>query len=430
MKKYFKKFIYKPKTVTITSLIIAFIIGVYAYNIINTSPKHEFVIAKSGSILNQNTNNGDTQHVSLGFLSSGKVQTLSVQVGDMVKKGQILAALDSESTLGSVTQAQAAYTVAKANYEKVLNGATDSTINVANSSVITAEQNLDNLIQNGYTQIDSLIQTNIDSLYLYPNSDNAEFKLSFFDSSTNNTVSIQPNDSNIRLNLRFARINIVKLLNDWKNMSYNDRDISAQKTIQNLQAVKLYLLDLSSALNTFPYDSRYQTNIDKAKSNVSNARISVDNMITNIQNSQLAIKNAKTSVTAITAPARSEDIQSAQAQMTSTLGALQIAESNYNNRIIISPGEGTVTAIKTSVGEIISANTTAIELIGKDFSREVSITLPKSTIIQKDGRTYVLVKDLNTENTIQKEVVLGISDNQNIEVLSGISINDEIAIIN
>lgn len=423
MKKHLKSFIHKPALVTGVSLVIALAVGAYAYSIINVAPEHEFITATAGSIASNATTDGDSQHVSLGFLAGGRVQSLSVKVGDTVKKGQVLATLDAESTLGAITQAQAAYAAAQANYQKVQNGATDSTINVANTSVTTAQQNLDHLIQNGYTQIDSLVRTNVDNLYMYPNSDNPEFGLSFFDASTNSTVTIRPNDSNTRLNLRFERIAIAKLLADWKVAPLTDRNAATQMTLKNLQTVQSYLIDLSTALNTLSTDAKYQANIDKAKASISTARLSVDTMITNIQNAQTAIANAQTGVAAVTTSARPEDIKAAQAQMTSALGALQVAQSAYNNRIILSPGEGTVTAVRISIGEIATANATAIELTGKNFSKDVAIMVPKSAISEKNGRAYVLV-----ESGEEKEVTLGASDSQNVEIISGIAAGEKVAI--
>ena len=414
MKKHLKTIINKPLLVTAISLFIAIIIGVYAYILINPTTKYRFINATSGSITN------NTTHVSLGFLSSGRIKTLTVKTGDTVVKGQLLATLDDESALGAITQAKAAYDIALANYQKVQNGATNTTIDVANNGVKTAEQNLNHLIQNGYTQIDGLIRTNVDSLYSYPNSDNPEFRLSLFDQTTNTVSTIEPLDSTTRIELKNSRLNIRSMLNDWKN------NTDEQTLLQNLKTTQKYLNDISNTLNTLTYDTKYQSNVDKAKSNISSARITVNTMIDNVQNAQLAIKTAKSNANAVTTSARPEDLEAARAQVSNALGALQIAQSNYDNRIIKSPGDGIITAVRLSVGEVAASNATIIEISGNNFSKDVSIMLPKNAIIDKGGKKYVLIKI--DDKITEREVTVGESDNENVEILSGITPEDKIAI--
>ncbi len=414
MKKHLKTIINKPLLVTAISLFIAIIIGVYAYILINPTTKYRFINATSGSITN------NTTHVSLGFLSSGRIKTLTVKTGDTVVKGQLLATLDDESALGAITQAKAAYDIALANYQKVQNGATNATIDIANNGVKTAEQNLSHLIQNGYTQIDGLIRTNVDGLYSYPNSDNPEFRLSLFDQTTNTVSTIEPLDSTTRMELKNSRLNIRSMLNDWKN------NTDEQTLLQNLKTTQKYLNDISNTLNTLTYDTKYQSNVDKAKSNISSARITVNTMIDNVQNAQLAIKTAKSNANAVTTSARPEDLEAARAQVSNALGALQIAQSNYNNRIIKSPGDGIITAVRLSVGEVAASNATIIEISGNNFSKDVSIMLPKNAIIDKGSKKYVLIKI--DDKITEKEVTVGESDNENVEILSGITLEDKIAI--
>ncbi len=413
MKKHLKTFINKPLLVTNISLFIAIIIGTYAYISINPTTKYKFINATPGSIIN------NTTHVSLGFLSSGRIKTLNVKTGDTVVKGQLLATLDDESSLGAITQAKAAYDIALANYQKVQNGATNATIDVANNSIKTAEQNLEHLMQNTYTQVDGLIRTNVDNLYSYPNSDNPEFKLSIFDQTTNTVVTMGPIDSVTRLDLRNSRLNMRSILNNWKS-----DDI--QIILQNLKTTQRFLDDISNTLNALTYDAKYQSNIDKSKSNIASARITINTIIDNIQNAQLAIKTAKSNANAITTSARPEDLEAAKAQVSNALGTLQIAQSNYNNRIIKSPGDGVITAVRLSIGEVAASNATIIEISGNNFSKDVSMMLPKNAIMDKGGRKYVLIQINN--KIIEKEITVGESDNENVEILSGITTEDKIAI--
>lgn len=461
MKKSIAYFFNSPKLVTALALVVAFGVGYYEYQKLNVAPAYQFVKATSGSIASPVTSDGDSQHVSLSFPVSGRVQSVSVKVGDKVKKGVTLATLDPESTLGAMTQAEAAYASAQANYQKVQNGATSATIDVASSAVDTAEQNLDHAIQNVYTQVDNLVRTNVDSLYQYPNSNEPQFQVSFFDATTNTTVILVPSDTGMRLDLGNKRSDLNKLLASWKNSSSGSASSSAgvagaganagistsatvQMNLQNLAAVKTYLNAASDGLNALNYAPKYASYVEKHKSDISEAKSSVDSLINTIQNDQLAVQNAKTNVAAVTTSARPEDVAAAKAQMNSALGSLQIAKAAYASRTMVAPGDGVVTAVKINAGEISSPSETAIELSGSNFSQTVSLMLPKNTIINKDGKNYVMVKVIATSSSSasssatvgaqsaaaveEREVTLGSSDNQNVEIISGITADDEVVV--
>lgn len=365
MKKHFISFIHKPVLVTSVSLGIALVVfGVFEYNYLKKPISNSLANLESSSNINDNVLSASStfEHASLSFLSSGRVESIKVKVGDKVKKGDVLATLDPESTLGAVTQAQASYSTAEANYNKLINGATASTLDIANTSVNTAEQNLDHILQNAYTQVDAVIRTDIDNLYVNPNLYSPQFQVSFFDASANATVNFTPANTSQRLDLGDQRSNIGKLLNTWKNLDSSDRTVLAQKTLANLNTVKSYLLDVSSGLNSITFDPKYQANMDKFKSNVAAARSAIDTLITSIQSSQQALVTAKASANSVITSARPEDISVAKAQMENALGALQIAQAAYNGRIIIAPADSVVTAVHINVGETAVANTSIIEI--------------------------------------------------------------------
>ena len=450
MKKIILYFLQKPLLITILSLVVAGSVGYYEYQQYNVVPAYQFIKAGPGSIASAVTSDGDSQHVSLSLSVGGRVNSVSVKVGDSVKKGQTLIALDPDSTLGATTQAQAAYASAQANYQKLLNGATSQTINVANSSVATAQQNLDHAISNVYTQVDSIIKTSVDSLYVYPTATEPQFEVAFFDATTGSNITLTPPDINQRLDLGNKRKDIGVLMASWKNSTsvsatssspVMSDDAQATLTLNNLATIKTYLNAVSDGLATINYDTKYSAQVEGHKSDISAAKATIDTLINTIQSNQLALQNAKTSVTAVTTTARPEDIELAKAQMNSALGALQIAQAAYNNRTLVAPGDGTVTALHISAGETAVPNTTVVELSGNNFSKTVAVMIPKSTVEHKNGKDYVLVKtlpvvtptgapmDATTTRIIssgveEREVVLGDSDSQNVEVVSGLSADD------
>ena len=72
----------------------------------------------------------------------GKVEKVYVDIGQQVKKGQILFALDEKDIKLQVSQAEAAYNVAKANLDRTKGGAMELQLSQLETSLKTAELNL------------------------------------------------------------------------------------------------------------------------------------------------------------------------------------------------------------------------------------------------------------------------------------------------
>ena len=88
--------------------------------------------------------------LSLSFNTSGTVKSLRVKVGDVVKKGDILATIDQGSVLGSLTSARGALAAAEARLKRIQE----------NEEVALAQVNLDQtksiqgtLVKNAYHKL-------------------------------------------------------------------------------------------------------------------------------------------------------------------------------------------------------------------------------------------------------------------------------------
>ena len=64
----------------------------------------------------------------------------------------------------------------------------------------------------------------------------------------------------------------------------------------------------------------------------------------------------------------------------------------------------------------------------KEVVRENVLLIPEEAVIREKGQTLVTVKDPQTQQTQRRRVELGISDNKNIEIVSGLTENDIIMV--
>jgi RND family efflux transporter MFP subunit len=77
--------------------------------------------------------------VDLKFLSSGKIEVLSVKVGDAVTNGQILASLDTAKLDSQLAEAEASMAAAQANLNALLEGASAEDIRLAQTAIDNAQ---------------------------------------------------------------------------------------------------------------------------------------------------------------------------------------------------------------------------------------------------------------------------------------------------
>jgi multidrug efflux pump subunit AcrA (membrane-fusion protein) len=114
MKNSIIKLVSRPKIVIPVTMIIALAIGAISYGAIGKPP----IVTLPSSDQKLATSSQGTYDIStdLAFLKSGRLATVSVHIGDVVKKGDTLATLDASDTLGTINQAKGALELAKAQY--------------------------------------------------------------------------------------------------------------------------------------------------------------------------------------------------------------------------------------------------------------------------------------------------------------------------
>ncbi len=95
-----------------------------------------------GSLLQTVSETGTVKPIkelSLNFLNVGRIEDVFVSVGDEVLAGDMLASLDSSSLVLRRQEAEAALSIAQANYSKMLSGASSEAINIARRNLEQAQ---------------------------------------------------------------------------------------------------------------------------------------------------------------------------------------------------------------------------------------------------------------------------------------------------
>src|SRR6266850_7622726 len=97
MIQHIKSLPHHPKRVIVISLVLALAIGTFGYIKIN---KKQTVPLADTSIPTGSLSVASSQNITLGFLAGGRIQSVFIKAGDIVKKGQLLATLDAGNARG------------------------------------------------------------------------------------------------------------------------------------------------------------------------------------------------------------------------------------------------------------------------------------------------------------------------------------------
>jgi HlyD family secretion protein len=416
MKNTLGAFFNSPKAVGVTSIIVAVAIGTVSYTSMHKQPAYTYATATSG-VLTVGSNTS-TRDLTLGFVTGGKIGQVIVKAGDKVTRGEVLATLDAENIRGALTQAQASYAAAEANYTKVVSGATGPAIEVAKAALNTATVNLDQATKQQTVAVDNAYRNFLNSTFVaQPTVESTTTKSPTISGTyTKNdqgtiTIIAYPTGGN-------GYFNYSGLVSGTSDINF--------VTPQSLGNSGLSLLfpagqQYSGTTWTIAIPNTLASNY-LANSNAYQQALQTKTQV--IAQAQAAMAQTQASLTALVAAARPEDVAQAKAQVDSALGAVQVAQGAYTNTIITAPGDGTVTTVSITPGQIAIANAPAIELYGTSTQKSVAVMIPRNAVVTRNGLSFVQKKDETT--VVERAVTLGDTDGTTVEVLSGLSVGDQV----
>ena len=352
--KHIKSLPHHPKRVIIISLIIALAVGTFGY--ISINKKVTTIQVADNSNINQ-ADNSSSNNLTLGFLSGGRIKSVSVKAGDTVKKGAVLAELDAENTQGALTQAKAAYQTAKANYEKIINGATGSSIDVAKAAVNTAQVNLD-----GITKQQSLLVVNAHANLL--NSTlvaKSEADTSLTPPSISGTYN-QDTEGTIVINVNQGGNSGGYFTFSGIGSGSGTMSMTIPEPVGDTGLYIEFSAGVSYVGTTWDINVPNQT-APNYLANYNAYQSALETKIQAVSNAQAVLDQANASLDALVAAARPEDVAVAQAQVDNAQGAVQIAEAAYENTIITAPSDGTIVSVIITPGQIAVPNAPAFQFI-------------------------------------------------------------------
>ncbi len=285
--------------------------------------------------------------LSLSFKTNGIVQNVKVKEGAKVRAGENLANLEQKDQVAALTTARGSLAQAQANYNKVLAGASNEDIEVAQvaldnakTNVVSVQQQQETAVKNSYnallnTSFQAVASTaNVGSATVtisgtYTGQDQGIYKIIMYNSGTGQ---------------KFQASGLESVDGDVKSIPvpFGTRGLYIQfsGTGYNNDSWTINIPNTLSASYIVNYNA-YQAALKARDSAVSTA--------------QNAVLSAQASLDFKKAQARPADLEVVQAQILSAEGQVQSALAVLDNTIIRAPADGTITSVDIKAGELASA---------------------------------------------------------------------------
>jgi len=409
------KKIYKNLIITGAVIVVIGITAVLYFFFSKTAPLPLSVEVKNGDITKKINLTGQvkaSQGVDLAFVVSGKIVAHYVKTGDKIYAGQTLAILDQSSARAALTSAQGSLAQAQANYNKLINGATQNDIQSLQDAVMSARVNLNNAynsapvtlnnsymaIYNAYTTVTTLTNN-------------------YFSTADQEGIKVQENRGNINNNMTKAKLSVdqakdtdsidlaIANLAAYLNSTFNSLQVIRDQCDQGIYYFKIPATDKASI-------DAQKTAVNAAMSNIKALQNSIASYKTSLQTAEdnLSVKQAKP---------RQEDIDLAQAQVLSAQGQVDLAQAALNNTILSAPFSGQVDKDNIVVGSIASPNTPLITISNNNL--EIVTNIPEINIAGvKIGDKAEVTLDAFGNNTVFQATVISIDSATS--VVNGVSV--------
>ncbi|MDA8217867.1 MAG: efflux RND transporter periplasmic adaptor subunit, partial [Dehalococcoidales bacterium] len=330
-------------------------------------------VSATGSVIPATT-------ADLAFDTSGRLTELAVSVGQAVKKGDVLAKLDTTALSLAVTQAQAQLASAEAKLASLQAGSTSSDIAQAQAQLKSAQASLDKLKAGPTPAQLQAAQASVASA-------KTQLQKAQSDLADLQTGPTQDQLTSAQIAIERAKITLQNAQAAYDKISWRP-DVGSTK-----EAMDLWQATTDYAAAKVAYDDAVagptQDELDSAQAAVTQAQAQLataeDNLATlqagpteaELASAEAAVLQAQNQLDLKLHPSTDADIQVAQASVEQAKASLQTAQNDLANATLLAPFDGAVSAVNGAVGENVSG--TVVTLL--DLSApQLQVTIPETDV--------------------------------------------------
>jgi HlyD family secretion protein len=341
--------------------VVVILIIILISNLFIKNNGFETVAVKRGDLNQSVTVSGKivpAQEVDLSFEISGLINSVTVDVGDEVSAGQILARIDGAEISNEISEAQAKLDSELAKLNELTSG------NQEESQTLSSRQELLSVLKKSYITADDILRNKIDIFFTDPESRFPEFSKSL-------------SDYFLRQEINEERVKVGNLLDEWQ--AYNNELTSntvtladAEYSINKIKNLEVLLNLISDgAVDFSPTSSITQNQIDSYVATISSARTSLASLIVEINQSTESVRDIQSNL-----PIQQAAVRNAEAN-------LQKLNSRTSRYVLIAPFDGVITEREIEPGEVSEIGKTALSIIGNG-ALEIETFIPEVLIAGVD----------------------------------------------
>ncbi|MFA7653526.1 MAG: efflux RND transporter periplasmic adaptor subunit [Candidatus Magasanikbacteria bacterium] len=304
-------------------------------------------------------------------------------------------------TANSITSYESAVETAKNNLKLAEGGENSQIVSQAYENIVAALQSTLSKLDDGLTQADNIL--GVDNIL---GNDDFEGYLSILNSNYLNSARTQ---YSVAKNARTEARSAVIILTASSN--HASVDLAIDLTISSLEQMSALLFKVSDVLAaTPPVGSLTQTALDAKKTVIEASRAAISTQYTTLIGKKQDLTDAKNSYTTyqIAYDKAVRDLENIKATASSVIAikqavydqavanynnktepmrevdlaplraALAQAQANYGKAVLRAPIDGVIAKVNKKVGELLSANDIAIEMITPHF--EVEVDIPETDV--------------------------------------------------
>lgn len=345
-----KQYIFK-KIVIIPAILIIAVASYFGLKNGNTVETHtiargevvQYVMATGKVFPNQN--------VELGFDKSGRVGSVNYFVGDSVRRGDVIASLDSGEVNSDISRARAILDEELIKLEELKT--------TAPASYNDAYRNLEVAIREAYVSADNAVRNRVDQFFKNV-PDNPMFEVKFEDG---NFVHFFPIPSSMQVSINGDRKLVEKVLNNWdlRIASLDSKSLltNADVALSDLNQISSFLDNVASAINTFtPGEFQYETTVNNYKTTMSLARTEVSSSKTKIVTAKDKVNSAPT----LGNDGQYKNVLSQEARVSQARASLASLQATLSKSSIVSPFDGVLTKQDVKVGAVVSPGNSLVSI--------------------------------------------------------------------
>ncbi len=287
--------------------------------------------------------------LSMSFIASGVIHDIPVFVGQKVKKGTVLARLEQGNEAAAVTSALGQLKVAQANYQKLLEGATDAELTVVKTSLDNAKADLNRTIDQQATIVSNARRAYLSSGLV------AELSPGVVSSMTPPTISgAYTSDEEGIYNINVYATGSGNYFSATGLESGSGiASATAPVALGNRGLFIQFPSTTISGLNWTVSVPNKQSSTYVANYNAYLAAVAAKDAA--IANAKAVVASRQVEYDLKVAKARTTDMTVAEANILTAQGNYQNAVATLEKRILRAPADGTITKIDAHVGDLAQA---------------------------------------------------------------------------